>query len=65
MGTSLLVVTPGIRLKNQETQDQKRVGSPREAKAQRSDFIVVGRALRLSKNPRATLQRIKQEFEGE
>jgi len=45
----LLAITPGIRfsdeIKNQKTQDQKRVASPRDALKLGADFLVIGRSL--------------------
>lgn len=65
VSSTLLTITPGIRLKNQENQDQKRVGLPEEAKAKGSDFIVVGRAVKMVQDPCKSFFQIKQEFEDD
>lgn len=40
-----VLVTPGIRLPNQGSNDQARVGDPDQAIADGADYLVVGRAL--------------------
>jgi orotidine-5'-phosphate decarboxylase len=50
-GKQPLVVTPGIRLQNDQTNDQSRVASPSEAKSLGSDYIVVGRPITRAKDP--------------
>lgn len=59
----LLAVTPGIRfeseIKNNVTQDQKRVATPAEAFASGADFIVIGRSLTKSDDLAARLNEIK------
>lgn len=45
LGEEFQLVTPGIRLVDNPTDDQKRVMSPREALAAGSDYLVIGRAV--------------------
>ena len=45
IGSNLLIFTPGIRLKNDETDDQKRVCTPSESLQNGSDKIIMGRSL--------------------
>ena len=60
-----LVVTPGIRLENQSNDDQARVATPNFARKNESDFIVVGRAITKSKNPKQDYETILKQFNGE
>ncbi len=50
-GKDFLVVTPGIRVEKLVKDDQKRTVSPQEAFLLGADYIVIGRAVTLSKNP--------------
>ena len=50
-GNSLKIVTPGIRTKKSDNNDQARILSPKEAFKSGSDYIVMGRPLIHSKNP--------------
>jgi len=50
-GNDFLIVTPGIRGAGDAADDQKRTLSPREAILQGSDYLVVGRPIRLAENP--------------
>lgn len=57
-GEDFLVVTPGIRLENTPQDDQKRTVTPAEAFYKGADYIVIGRAITQSKNPREILKKI-------
>jgi orotidine-5'-phosphate decarboxylase len=48
---SALLVTPGIRPAGASAHDQARVATPRSAAASGADYLVVGRAIRDSKDP--------------
>ena len=61
-GSGFLVVTPGIRLAGEGTQDQKRVATPAVAKAAGADFLVVGRSITQAEDPAAALERIRSEL---
>jgi len=61
-GSDFLVVTPGIRLVDEGTQDQKRVATPAVAKASGADFLVVGRSITRAEDPAAALERIRFEL---
>ncbi|MGI9608832.1 MAG: orotidine-5'-phosphate decarboxylase, partial [Acidimicrobiia bacterium] len=50
---SLLVVTPGIRMPEGDTHDQKRVATPANAIRQGADYIVVGRSITMATDPAA------------
>ena len=51
LGPSFTIVTPGIRLPDNDVSDQKRVATPQHAREAGATFIVVGRPLIESKNP--------------
>jgi orotidine-5'-phosphate decarboxylase len=63
-GDSLLTVVPGIRLADQGTDDQARVGTPGQAARDGADYLVVGRSVTAADNPKAVLDRILKEIEG-
>lgn len=56
-----LIVTPGIRLDKKE-DDQKRVAGVSEAITNGADYIVVGRAIAESNNPRACALSIQEQI---
>jgi len=62
-GQSFLKVTPGIRLDNGESHDQKRVATPAIAKSSGSTHIVVGRAITSSADPVAAYHDIVKWWE--
>src|SRR5262249_17068635 len=53
-----LSVGPGVRPADAEPGDQKRVMTPREARAAGADLIVVGRPLRNARDPAAAARAI-------
>nr|WP_305067542.1 orotidine-5'-phosphate decarboxylase [Lactobacillus sp. Sy-1] len=63
-GNQFLCINPGIRLKNNSTDDQKRITTPAQARELGSNGIVVGRAITQAEDPQAAYQIIKQEWEG-
>jgi orotidine-5'-phosphate decarboxylase len=58
----LLVVTPGVRPAGADKGDQKRVMTPREARAAGADLVVVGRPLRDAADPAAAARAIVDEL---
>ena len=64
LGKNFVTVCPGIRLKSQSSQDQKRVATPETAREEGVDFIVVGRAITASEDPVAAYRTIKEAFEN-
>ena len=58
-GAEFLVVTPGIRLAGQGTQDQQRVATPATALAAGADYLVVGRTITRATDPVAALARVR------
>ncbi len=62
-GRPLLIVAPGIRSKNVPHHDQKRVASPQEAIEGGADYLVVGRQILESRDPKAMAESIFSEIE--
>ncbi|MBX6423623.1 orotidine-5'-phosphate decarboxylase [Thermosulfurimonas sp. F29] len=61
----LLTVVPGVRpdwLDEHLADDQKRIASPREAISAGADYLVVGRPIRESPDPRGVAERILSEM---
>ena len=56
--TSFLTLTPGIRPFGESSNDQERVADLEMAKAQQSDFIVVGRPIYHSADPLGIVKKI-------
>ena len=65
-GQEFLIVTPGVRPKDQtigaSDDDQKRTATPREAIKAGADFIVVGRPILAASDPRRAAQEIVDEI---
>jgi len=62
-GADFLIVTPGVRPAGSAAGDQKRVGSPSQAIRDGADYIVIGRPITASPDPRASAERIIQEIQ--
>ena len=60
-GESFLTVTPGIRPKDADLNDQSRTSTPKEAIANGSDFLVIGRPITGSEDPKNALENIYKE----
>ena len=63
-GKSFVTVTPGIRFADSAADDQVRIMTPEKAKAQGSDYIVVGRPITAADDPVAAYERCIKEFVG-
>lgn len=61
-GPSFLTVTPGIRPRGAEVADQTRILTPREALAQGTDYMVIGRPITGAPDPRAAIETIIKEL---
>jgi orotidine-5'-phosphate decarboxylase len=61
-GDDFVILTPGVRPLWDQTHDQKRVMTPKEAIAAGANYIVVGRTVTMAQNPVETIQRITKEI---
>lgn len=61
LGSDFLLVTPGIRPVWSAANDQARVLTPRQALAAGSSYLVVGRPITQSADPRAALARLWED----
>ncbi len=57
-GSEIKIVTPGIRPRGANPNDQKRSLTPREALEAGADYLVIGRPITAAPDPRAALDRI-------
>lgn len=64
LGSSLVLVTPGIRRDEDAVGDQARVATPRTAITAGADYMVVGRPIIASPDPRATVKAFLEEIES-
>ena len=61
----LIIVTPGIRLSNDNKNDQKRTSTPGTAIKNGSSLLVIGRTITESINPVSTIEKIILNIENE
>lgn len=61
-GRGFLAVTPGIRLLNSDSDDQKRVATPSLAKGNGADALVIGRSITLAEDPKQAYLIAKEEW---
>lgn len=62
-GRRLRIVCPGIRLRSTSRDDQRRVATPGDAVKAGVDFLIVGRPITASRNPRKAAQDLLTELE--
>lgn len=63
-GREFIVVNPGIRPAGAEKGDQKRIGTPSDAKRAGADYIVVGRPIIAAADPFKAAQDVLEELKG-
>lgn len=63
-GSTLTIVTPGVRPAGSDLGDQKRVMSPAEAIRAGADYLVIGRPITKASDPLAALRSIASEIEA-
>ena len=61
-GNKLLLVTPGIRLPEDDSGDQKRVLTPAAAVEKGADYLVIGRSITQANAPQKVIERIEAEL---
>ena len=61
-GTDPLIVTPGIRPKGSDSNEQKRVMTPSAAAQAGSNYIVVGRPILKADDPALTATNVRKEL---
>lgn len=64
-GEQFSTVTPGIRLKDSEKDDQHRIATPGFAKQNGSDCIVVGRSITQAEKPLTAYHQVMEEWEND
>jgi orotidine-5'-phosphate decarboxylase len=63
-GESAVLVTPGVRLPEDEVLDQKRVVTPHDAIRNGADYLVVGRPITKAADPVAAARRFAAEMKS-
>ncbi len=63
VGRGAVLVTPGVRLPEDATGDQKRVVTPEDAVRQGADYLVVGRPITKAQDPCAAARRFAAAME--
>lgn len=58
LGSDFKLVTPGIRMLDDSSDDQQRICTPRQAVEQGSDYLVIGRSITTADNPSEKMQLI-------
>jgi orotidine-5'-phosphate decarboxylase len=61
-GPDFVLVTPGIRPAGSAGDDQRRIATPRAARAQGADFLVIGRPITAAAEPDKVLAGIRAEL---
>ncbi|KYZ77368.1 orotidine 5'-phosphate decarboxylase [Anaerosporomusa subterranea] len=63
-GDNFLIVTPGVRPAGSAINDQSRIATPSGAVKAGANYLVIGRPITASANPRAATEAIRQEMEA-
>ena len=62
LGSNLLIFTPGVRMKTDDKNDQKRVCTPLESIKNGSDKIIMGRSLIINGNVEDNLNKVSDSL---
>jgi orotidine-5'-phosphate decarboxylase len=62
LGQDFKLITPGIRLTDSASDDQRRIVSPAQAIEQGSDYLVIGRPITQAENPMQMLLKINSSL---
>lgn len=63
-GAAFKLVTPGIRPRDADSGDQRRIMTPQEAVEAGSDYLVIGRPITQAASPAETVARICADLKG-
>ena len=63
-GNDFITVVPGIRPEGADNGDQKRVMTPKQALDNGADYLVIGRPITESDNPKQTCEDIKKSIDN-
>lgn len=63
VGEGIALVTPGVRPKWADTNDQSRIMTPADAIKSGADYLVIGRPITAASDPRDAAKRILEEME--
>jgi orotidine-5'-phosphate decarboxylase len=63
LGTTITIITPGVRPKNSSHDDQNRVMTPREAINQGANYVVIGRPITQASSPHDAAKEIRNSLE--
>ena len=58
IGSDFITITPGIRVAGENANDQKRVVTPEDAARLGTDFVVIGRSITGSANPKGMTEKV-------
>jgi len=61
-GSQPILVTPGIRMRDDKANDQSRIATPRQARQSGSNYIVVGRPITQSDDPVLTMNQYLEDW---
>jgi orotidine-5'-phosphate decarboxylase len=61
-GSALKLLVPGIRLPGDAAADQSRISTPEAAAASGASYIVIGRSVTASRDPRAAMERVNSSL---
>ncbi|MDO4441177.1 MAG: orotidine-5'-phosphate decarboxylase [Moraxella sp.] len=62
LGQDFKLITPGIRLADDNADDQQRICTPKDALANGSDYLVIGRSITTAPNPTDKLKLILSQI---
>ena len=63
-GSTMQLVTPGIRPAGSDANEQKRIMTPEQAASEGASYIVVGRPITQASDPKTAAQAIKTSLQG-
>lgn len=61
-GSNFTLVTPGIRMRGDSSDDQRRVVTPAQAISNGSDYLVIGRSITEAPSPMKALEQVHKEL---